>query len=71
MTEKPDPDIARAGRQAALAIAGGGLLAIFAPGIVRVTGLPVRYEFLLYFISIACFIWALSVAARMWQKRDK
>ena len=71
MTQKPDPDIARSGRQAALAIAGGGLLTILAPVIVRVTGLPFRYEFLFYLISIACFIWALSVVVRMWQKTRK
>lgn len=71
MTQENTADIARAGRTAALVIAGGGLLAILAPVIIRATGLPARYEILLYLISLAAFIWSLSVAIRMWQKTRK
>ena len=72
MSEKPDPaQIARSGRMAALGIAGGGLLAIFAPVITSGLGLPIRYEFLFYLISLAAFIWSLSVAYGMWQKTRK
>ena len=69
--QKPAPDIARSGRIAALGIAGGGLLAILAPGIVYLTGLPPRYEMLFYLFSLAAFIWSLSIVVRMWQKTRK
>ena len=66
-----DESMARQGRQAALAIAGGGLLAILAPVLVSELGLPIRYEFLFYLVSMAAFIWALVVAVRIWHKTRK
>ncbi len=62
---------AQRGRLVALVIAFAGLLAIFAPALVSVTGLPVRYEMLLYFASLAAFFWALVVAIRMWLGRAR
>ncbi|EAR49505.1 hypothetical protein OG2516_02933 [Oceanicola granulosus HTCC2516] len=67
-----DESTARQGRQAAIAISAGGLLAILAPVIVRALGLAPRVEILLYLVSLAAFIWALVVTARIWQKtRDR
>jgi hypothetical protein len=66
----PDRDTARQGRIVALVIAAGGLLAIFAPALVVVLGLPARYEMLFYFASLAAFVWALVVALRMWRNRS-
>ena len=72
MSGGDETGIARQARQAALAIAGGGLLAILAPALSRGLGLPVRFEILLYLVSLAAFIWALVVTIRIWQKsRDK
>lgn len=68
MNRRDDPEMKRQGRQAALGIAGGGLLAILAPVIVYGLGLPPRVEILLYLVSLACFIWSLAVTWRIWQK---
>ena len=65
-----DKAFARQGRVVAVVIALGGLLAIFAPALVQVTGLPARYEMLFYFASLAAFVWALVVAIRMWRTRS-
>jgi hypothetical protein len=65
-----DAKFARLGRVVALVIAAGGLLAIFAPWLVQVTGLPARYEMLFYFASLGAFVWALVVALRMWRTRS-
>jgi hypothetical protein len=69
----PDTDrqIARQARKAALAIAGGGLLAIVAPVLVRTAGLPLRFEVLLYLVALAAFVWALVVTWTIWQKTRK
>ena len=66
-----EEEIAKQGRRAALAIAAGGVLAIFAPALVRLFGLAPRYEMLLYLISLAAFIWSLFVTYGIWQKRRK
>jgi len=72
MNTSPDPHTARQGRQAALVIAGAGLLSIFAPQITRVVGAGPRFEMLLYLFSMAAFIWSLVVTWKLWQKtRDK
>ncbi|WP_149866414.1 DUF5337 family protein [Tropicimonas marinistellae] len=72
MTRDSDFDraFARRGRVVAVVIAAAGLLAIFAPVLVQVTGLPARYEMLFYFASLAAFVWALVVALRMWRSRS-
>ena len=73
MTREPDHEraFARQGRIVALVIAAAGLLAIFAPAVVHLTGLPARYEMLFYFASLAAFVWALVVAIRMWLSRAR
>lgn len=71
MTGSPDPDTAKTGRTVALVIAGAGLLSIFAPVITGLLGLPIRFEMLLYLISLGAFIWSLLVTVRMWQKTRK
>ena len=73
MTRGTDPDraFARQGRIVALVIAAAGLLAIFAPALVALLGLPGRYEMLFYFASLAAFVWALVVALRMWRSRPR
>ena len=58
----------RQGRIAALVIAAAGLGSILAPWIVAVTGLPARYEILIYLVALAAFIWSLVVTVRIWQK---
>ncbi len=63
-----DPIRARAGRNIAMVIVAAGLLTILAPMIISMTGLPARYEFLFYLMSMAAFIWALVVAVKLWQK---
>ncbi|SLN58376.1 DUF5337 family protein [Pseudooctadecabacter jejudonensis] len=72
MSNKSDETTARQGRMAALVIAAGGLLAIFAPQLSRMFGGGVRLEMLFYLISLAAFIWSLVVTWNLWQKgRDK
>lgn len=68
MAGRDDREIARQGRQAAIAIAASGLLAILAPAIIRLTGLPARYEILLYLFAMAGFVWSLAVTWKIWQK---
>lgn len=72
MDNRPDQQTARQGRQAALVIAGAAVLSIFAPQITRAFGADLRFEMLLYLISLAAFIWSLVVTWKLWQKtRDK
>jgi len=68
MPEGHTEDTARQGRMAALVIAAGGLLAIFAPFIVAVTGIAPKYEILIYLVALAAFIWSLVVTWKIWQK---
>ncbi len=65
-----DAAFARQGRIVALVIAAAALLALFAPRLVYLAGLPARYEMLFYFASLAAFVWALVVALRMWRSRS-
>ncbi len=60
--------IRRQGRTAALVIAGSGLLAIFAPFLVRGLGLAPRFEILIYLFALAGFAWALIVTFQIWRK---
>lgn len=70
MTHDRDSALARRGRVVALVIAGAGLAAILAPWIVTTLGLPVRYEFLIYFAALAGFVWALVVIYQIWRARN-
>ena len=60
----------RKGRMVALVIAGAGLAAILAPYLVAWMGLPLRFEFLIYFTAMAAFFWALMVSLQLWRGRD-
>ncbi len=66
-----DQAFARQARFVALVIAAAGLLAILAPWLIQVLGLAPRFEFLFYLASMAAFVWAMVVLARMWKKRPK
>jgi len=63
--------IERRGRVVAVVIALSGLLALFAPVITSSTGLPVRFEFLAYFASLAGFLWAMFNIYFIWRARQK
>ena len=68
MARHTDEAVARQGRQAALVIVAAAALSMAAPWITRATGLPLRYEMLFYFVSLAGFFWSLVVTWRIWQK---
>ena len=68
MTDGHDAQTARQGRIAAVVIAAAGVLAMLAPWIVARTGLPPKYEILMYLVSMAAFIWSLVVTLKIWQK---
>ena len=68
MADGHDAQTARQGRIAAVVIAAAGVLAMLAPWIVARTGLPPKYEILMYLVSMAAFIWSLVVTLRIWQK---
>ncbi|MFZ3581300.1 DUF5337 family protein [Loktanella sp. DJP18] len=68
MADRHDQETARQGRIAAIVIAAAGVLAMLAPWIVARTGLPAKYEILMYLVSMAAFIWSLVVTLRIWQK---
>jgi MFS family permease len=70
MSTEKDRAFARKGRITGLVIAAGGLAAILAPWIVQVLALPARYEMLIYFASIAAFIWALVNVLQLWRMRQ-
>lgn len=64
-----DAALSRQGRVVALVIAGAGLIALLAPVIIRFTGLPTRFEFLLYLGAMAAFLWSIVVTYQIWRKR--
>ena len=68
MADRHDQETARQGRIAAVVIAAAGVLAMLAPWIVARTGLPPKYEILMYLVSMAAFIWSLAVTLKIWQK---
>jgi len=69
MSDPTDQTSAKQGRIAAVVIALGGILAIFAPQLARGLGGGIRLEMLFYLISLAAFIWSLVVTWNLWQKR--
>ncbi len=69
MHDDVDTAISRRGRITALVIAAGGLAALLAPWLVRVLGLPLRYEMLIYFAALAAFVWALVNIYQIWRLR--
>ena len=68
MAEKHNHETARQGRIAAVVIALAGVLAMLAPWIVAQTGIAPKFEILMYFVSMAAFIWSLAVTLKIWQK---
>ena len=71
MNSELDQKLTKQGRVAGAAIAVGGLLAIMAPWLTNILGLPIRFEMLFYLIAIAAFIWALSVTLQIRRKRQE
>lgn len=71
MNSEMDQKLLRQARVAGVVIAVGGFLAIAAPWLTNILGLPVRFEMLFYLIAIAAFIWALVVTLQIRQKRRK
>ncbi len=70
MSAEKDALMARKGRVVSLVIAGGGLLALFAPVLVRLFGLEPRYEILFYLFSLAAFVWAIVNIYQIWRIRQ-
>lgn len=70
MSDDSDRAYARKGRITGLVIAGGGVAALLAPWIIRVLGLPMRYEMLIYLGSLAAFVWALVNIYQLWRMRQ-
>lgn len=71
MNSELDQKLTRQGRVAGVVIAVGGLLAITAPWLTNVLGLPMRFEMLFYLISLAAFVWALAVTLQIRRKRQE
>lgn len=70
MTHDLEQQLAKRGRVVAIVIAVSGLLALFAPVIVSVAELPLRFEFLAYFASLAGFLWAMVNIYQIWRARQ-
>lgn len=70
MSTDSDQAFARKGRITGLVIAGGGLAAILAPWLVSLLGFPARYEMLIYFGSLAAFVWAMVNIYQLWRMRQ-
>tara|TARA_X000000950_G_scaffold192006_1_gene231729 strand:- start:67 stop:285 length:219 start_codon:yes stop_codon:yes gene_type:complete len=70
MTTDKEQAFARKGRVTGLVIAGGGIAAMLAPWIVTVLGLERRYEMLIYFGSLAAFVWAMVNIYQLWRMRQ-
>jgi len=71
MSTQMDQNSSKQGRVVGVVIAVGGLLAILAPWLTDILGLPVRFEMLFYFVAIGAFVWALVVALQIWRKRQE
>lgn len=71
MSTELDQQLTKQGRVAGAVIAVGGLLAITAPWLTNILGLPIRFEMLFYLISIAAFVWALVVTLQIRRKRQE
>lgn len=70
MSAERDQAFARKGRVTSLVIAAAGLMAVLAPWIVHVLGLPLRYEMLIYFGALAGFVWAMVNIFQLWRLRQ-
>lgn len=57
-------------RTAAIVVAATMVLWIGANFAGRQMGLPVRYVFLIDFVALAAFFWALVVGVRLWRARQ-
>lgn len=71
MNTEMDQALTKQGRIAGATIALGGVLAISAPWLTDILGLPIRFEMLFYLISIAAFVWALVVTLQIRRKRQE
>lgn len=71
MPDGHNDNTAKQGRIIAVVIALSAGFSILAPEIVKTVGLEPRHEILIYLFSLAGFVWALVVTARLWQKTRK
>jgi len=68
---KQDDAIARKGRMLALVVAGAMALWIGGQALRSALEMPLRYAFLIDFMAIAAFVWALVVATQVWRARQQ
>ncbi|MCX7890339.1 MAG: DUF5337 domain-containing protein [Rhodobacteraceae bacterium] len=72
--KEPTPEeraMARQGRMAALVIAGTMLLWIGAQALGARLGWDPALAFVFDIAALAAFVWALAVAARLWQRQRR
>ncbi|WP_028091897.1 DUF5337 domain-containing protein [Pseudodonghicola xiamenensis] len=70
MSDERDRAMARKGRTTGLVIAGAALAALLAPWICQGLGLTIRHEMLIYFASLAAFVWAFVNIYQLWRMRQ-
>ncbi|MDK3016194.1 DUF5337 domain-containing protein [Pseudodonghicola flavimaris] len=70
MSDERDRAMARKGRTTGLVIAGAALAALLAPWITGLLGLGIRHEMLIYFASLAAFVWAFVNIYQLWRMRQ-
>lgn len=69
MTQQNDA-IAKKGRMVALVIAGAMIFWIGGQFLRATLDLPLRFAFLIDFMAIAAFVWALVVILQIWRARQ-
>lgn len=67
---KRDDAIAKKGRMVALVIAGAMIFWIGGQFLRTQLALPLRFAFLIDFMAIAAFVWALVVILQIWRARQ-
>jgi uncharacterized membrane protein YgcG len=65
-----DETIAKKGRVVALVIAGAMVFWIGGQFLRAELDMPIRFAFLIDFIAIAAFVWALVVILQIWRARQ-
>lgn len=70
IVDMADEAFARKGRITAGVIATAAMVSILAPWIVNVMGWAARFEILIYFMSLAAFVWAMFNIYQLWRLRQ-